>query len=44
MVEHWFSIDTWKWKSVGGLDLGDAVEPSRHRACEASTYPTNIKG
>jgi hypothetical protein len=28
----------------GGLDLGDAVESSRHRACEASTYPTNIKG
>jgi hypothetical protein len=42
MGEHLFSIDTWKWKPAGDLDLGSTVEPSRHRAGEAGSYPTGI--
>jgi hypothetical protein len=44
MVKHWFSIDTWKWKPAGGLDLGGTVEPSQHCTDEAGSYPTSIKG
>jgi hypothetical protein len=42
MIEHWFSINTWKWKPVRGLDLGGVVELSRHRTGEAGSYLIGI--